>query len=135
MDLLGIGEGLAKIAINVADRFIPDPKAKMEFELEMRKLDLSELIEQIKVNAVEAANPNVFVSGWRPFIGWVCGAAFAYKFIGLPVFASVALIWIPDFPMHKLPELDWTELLAVLGGMLGLGGMRSWEKSKGVASR
>lgn len=135
MDFIGIGTAVSNVVMKVADRFFPDPQKKLEFELEVRKADYGAAAEQIRVNAVEAANPSVFVSGWRPFVGWVCGTAFAYKFVGLPVFCSIALIWIPDFPTHRLPELDWSELLAVLLGMLGLGGLRTFEKARGVAAK
>jgi hypothetical protein len=84
------------------------------------------------VNQTEAAHPSVFVSGWRPFIGWVCGAACAWNWIGLPIaklgaaFAGVTITLAPA---------DLTEMMPVLMGMLGLGALRTYEKTKRVARR
>ncbi len=85
---------------------------------------------QMAVNQTEAAHPSVFVSGWRPFIGWVCGAACAWNWIGLPIaklgaaFAGVTITLAPA---------NLTEMMPVLMGMLGLGAMRTYEKTKRVA--
>jgi hypothetical protein len=87
---------------------------------------------QMAVNQTEAAHPSVFVSGWRPFIGWVCGAACAWNWIGLPIaklgaaFAGVTITLAPA---------DLTEMMPVLMGMLGLGALRTYEKTKRVARR
>lgn len=87
---------------------------------------------QIDTNKVEAANPSVFVSGWRPFIGWVCGAACAWNWIGLPI-ASIALkVYQIEIP---LTPANLTEMMPILLGMLGLGGLRTIEKIKGVAAQ
>lgn len=85
---------------------------------------------QIDTNKAEAGNASVFVSGWRPFVGWVCGAALAYQYIMRPLVA-----WgfaIAGHPLPVMPGLDDT-LWELLFGMLGLGGLRSFEKVKGVA--
>jgi hypothetical protein len=73
----------------------------------------------------------VFVAGWRPFIGWVCGAAFAWNWIGLPIVKAGMLAF--GGPALDLAQADMTEMLPVLMGMLGLGALRTFEKSKGVA--
>jgi len=110
-------------------------------ERDNAKLRLIELqqkgqLAQIAVNAVEAKHENIFVSGWRPFIGWVCGFAFAYNFVLQPVL--VFAIWAlttyfnVDFPITTLPDLDMTTLLTVLGGILGLGTLRTYEKRTGT---
>jgi hypothetical protein len=125
----------------VLDRVLPDQKVATEAKLEMLKLAQSgELAQlnanlqlatgQIDVNKVEAANASLFVSGWRPFVGWTCGAAFAFKFIGGPA-AFVIAQWI-GHPI-TLPVFDFTEMSTILMGMLGLGAMRSVEKIKGAA--
>jgi hypothetical protein len=87
---------------------------------------------QIDTNKMEAANPSVFVSGWRPFIGWVCGSACAWNWIGLPV-AKVGLA-LAGHSIDLAPA-NLTEMLPVLMGMLGLGGLRTIEKINGVASK
>lgn len=78
---------------------------------------------------VEAANQSLFVAGWRPAIGWVCGAAFAFKFILGP--AAVVAMAMAGHPI-TLPAFDFTEMSTILLAMLGLGGLRTVEKVKGV---
>ncbi len=110
---------------------------KMELELELQKLvaqqDLAVQaanLAQIQVNAEEAKNSNMFVSGWRPFIGWICGTALGYHFILQPLIAFT----VASSGGHiELPMFDMQSLLTVLMGMLGLGAMRSYEKVYGVA--
>ena len=88
------------------------------------------MLAQIEVNKAEAASGSVFKGGWRPFIGWVCGAAFAYHFVIQPfiVFGvAVAGVQIPE-----LPTFDMGSLMTVMMGMLGLGGLRSYEKKQGL---
>lgn len=85
---------------------------------------------QLEVNKAEATHADMFVSGWRPFVGWVCGGAFAWNYILSHIvifFAQVAGIEITPI------QLDLSEMMPVLLGMLGLGGYRSYEKAKGVA--
>jgi hypothetical protein len=87
---------------------------------------------QIDTNKVEAANPSVFVSGWRPFIGWVCGAACAWNWIGLPIASMALKVYQIEMP---LSPANLSEMLPVLMGMLGLGALRTVEKIKGVAAQ
>ena len=84
----------------------------------------------MEVNKVEAAHRTVFVAGWRPFIGWTCGSAFAMHFVLLPLLQVVAMY--ADFTPPTI-AFDMESLLTVMLGMLGLGGMRTYEKMKGVA--
>jgi len=118
----------------VLDRLIPDEaaKAKAKVEMEAALLDAANkgMLAQLDVNKVEAAHRSVFVAGWRPFVGWTCGAALCWHFVlqDLIVFAAA---WA-GHPVPLLPELDTDTLLTVLLGMLGLGGLRSFEKVKGV---
>lgn len=89
---------------------------------------------QIDVNKAEAGNASVFVAGWRPFVGWVCGLAFAYKFIIVEFLSFGVYLWATPETIakfSKLPVLDYSDLLPVLFGMLGLGAMRSYDKLKG----
>jgi hypothetical protein len=88
------------------------------------------LLAQLEINKAEAASDSVFKGGWRPAVGWVCAIAFAYHFIlkDLIIFgASFAGYQLPE-----LPEFDMGTLLTVLGGMLGIGGLRTYEKKAGL---
>jgi hypothetical protein len=124
---LSIGEKLI-------ERIWPDPAQAAAAQLELYKLrhsgELAAMVGQLEINKVEAASSSLFVAGWRPFIGWTCGAAFAYKFVLAP-FAVLVLTAMGN-PL-QLPVLDFTEMSTILLGMLGLGAMRTAEKVKGVA--
>lgn len=124
--ITGLGE-VAGVVGNVIDRIWPNKTEQERAELQAALLVVQ---GQLQVNQVEAASASVFVAGWRPFIGWVCGAACAWNWIGLPV-AKVAVA----VAGHKLDlaPADLTEMLPVLMGMLGLAGYRTLEKFKGVA--
>ena len=86
-------------------------------------------------DAVTAGLQIIDKSGWRPFIGWVCGSAFAYKFIVQPFLLFLVALGGLDFDISILPVLQWQELSAVLFGMLGLGGMRSFDRVKDKSPR
>lgn len=106
-------------------------------ERERAKLKLLELrqqgrLAQLQVNAQEATHESVFVAGWRPAIGWICGFALAYTFIVQPLATFVVLALGVDFPVQDMPDLDIGHLLGILGGMLGLGYMRTREKMTGT---
>ena len=116
------------------DKFIEDKdqKAALAHEIAtMSQKHAQELsIAQIEVNKAEASSGSIFKGGWRPAVGWVCAIAFAYHFIikDLIIFGcSFAGIDVPE-----LPEFDMGTLLTVLGGMLGIGGLRTYEKQKGI---
>lgn len=117
------------------DRLWPDPATADAAKFELFKLkqsgELSQIAGQLEINKVEAANTSVFVSGWRPFVGWVCGGGLVYAFIGQPLLAWSSNIFHYPIP----PNLDVSTLLTVLGGMLGLGGLRTVEKINGVAAK
>ena len=139
MDITGIGS-LLEVGSRVIDRLWPDPATRDAAKLELFKAqqagefkEMDQAFElaraQIGVNAVEAASSNAFANSWRPFIGWTCGAAFAYKFVLAPALAfGLAAFGHPI----ALPVLDFTEMSTVLLGMLGIGGLRTIEKIKGV---
>ena len=132
MDLLGIGTVIESVS-KVAEHFVTTDKEKMELELEARKLDQQNDMAQVGVNTEEAKSNSLFVSGWRPFVGWVCGFGLAYVGIILPVGQFIASVMYGY--TGKFPEIDTTITMQVLFGMLGLSGMRTFEKSKGVAAK
>lgn len=111
-------------------RMWPDPADRAKAQLALLELAQRGELAQVEVNKAEAANSSVFVAGWRPFIGWVCGAAFAYKFVLAPAVAFA--LTAAGHPV-VLPVLDFTEMSTVLLGMLGIGALRTVEKVKGVA--
>lgn len=115
------------------ERWFPDPAKKAEaeaqFMLLMQEQDFKKVLGQLEVNAKEAAHPSILVAGWRPWIGWCCGAGFMWAAIGHPIASWVAAARGWPAP----PAIDTEVLLYVLGGMLGLGSLRSFEKAKGVA--
>lgn len=110
-----------------------DLAEKLSADLNSQKFagDLSLLTGQLEINKVEAAHESMFVAGWRPYVGWICGTGVAIKFIVMPL-AQFIVILIMDKP-PEFPEFNIAELLTLLGGMLGFGALRTFEKLKGVA--
>ena len=115
---------------------IPDPaareKARLEAEATLLAASIEEMRGQVEINKVEAGNASVFVAGWRPAIGWVCAAAVAYTYLLVPV--GMWLSFLVGKPIAKPPVLD-ANLWELMFAMLGLGGLRTFEKIKGVASK
>ena len=127
MSITGLGE-VANLAGGIIDKIWPNKSEQEKAELAAA---LAVVQGQLQVNQAEAANSSVFVAGWRPFIGWVCGSACAWNWIGLPM-AKAGLL-LAGGPVLALAPADLTEMLPVLMGMLGLGALRTAEKFKGVA--
>jgi hypothetical protein len=127
-DVTGLGS-VADLANTVIGKIWPDKTEKEKQELAAA---VTLVQGQLEVNKVEAANPSVFVSGWRPAIGWVCGAACAWNWIGLPIVKAGLAIY--GQPLALSPA-DIGEMMPILLGMLGLGGLRTAEKINGVASK
>ena len=113
---------------------IPDPNERVRCQAEFQKSLLAALTaedaDNRAINKVEAAHGSLFVSGWRPFIGWVCGVALAFQYLIRPFWIWASAVWWPGFPVP--PTLDGMLWELVLG-MLGIGGLRTIEKWKGVA--
>ena len=126
MALDPITAGLS-LADNVISRIWPD---KTEQERAQLAAAVSIVQGQLEINKAEAANPARFTSGWRPFIGWVCGAALACQYIARPLLAWAGIV--TGHPLPDLPGID-DNLWQLMLGMLGLGGMRSLEKIKRAA--
>ena len=115
------------------DRFGPEDKAeRLKAEAEFVRMaaegELKQVIAQLEINAKEAAHPSVFVAGWRPFFGWAGGVGFVYATIGQPLLAWAASV--NGWPAP--PSLNLDLLWVVITGMLGIGGLRTFEKSRGV---
>jgi hypothetical protein len=136
LDIVGIGAKLI-------DKLIPDPKAKAEAMLKLKELeqagdlaqlnaDLAVMTSQSDINKIEAASPDRFVAGWRPFIGWVCGSALAVQLVLMPLG-----MWGAELAGHPVqaPRMETELLTTMVISMLGLSGMRSFEKMKGVAAK
>lgn len=120
--------------VGLLERFIPDATERQKLAHEIATLAQKQAHEnamaQIEVNKVEAASNSIFKSGWRPFIGWTCGIAFSYHFVLQPLLIFV--MTYAGYPVPELPEFDMASLMTVLGGLLGLGGLRTFEKYKGI---
>ena len=127
-DFTGLG-AISELAGTVINKIWPD---KTEAEKQQLTAAVMLVQGQLDINKIEAANPSVFVSGWRPFIGWVCGMACVWNWIGLPI-AKVILL-ILDYPINLTPA-DLSEMMPVLFGLLGLGTLRTVEKINGVAAK
>jgi len=117
-------------------RIFPDPAQANQAKLELLKLqqsgDLATMTAQTDINKEEAKSSSLFVSGWRPAIGWVCALALAYQYLIRPLAGTVASIFEITIPV--LPGLD-DNLWQLMMGMLGMGGLRTFEKVQGVASK
>jgi hypothetical protein len=121
-----------EIGKSLLERFFPDEEARRRAEADFLKAamdgELKQVIAQLEINAREAQHPSVWVAGWRPFFGWAGGVGFVYATIGQPLIGWVALV--KGWPAP--PSLDLELLWVVVTGMLGIGGLRTFEKTKGV---
>lgn len=128
-------DAVATLADSVVKRVWPDAteveKAKLRQLTQEMQNESALLLGQIETNKLEAQNNSVYVSGWRPFVGWVCGVALAYAALIEPMARFVAMV---GFGYEgKFPVLDTDITLQILFGLLGLAGMRTLEKRSGVA--
>ena len=121
-------------ATQLLDKFVEDKDKKNELAHEiatMAERHAQELAKgQLEINKAEASHRSIFVSGWRRSVGWVCSIAMAQHFVLQPLIVfgvTVAGVAIPE-----LPKFDMNSLMTVLMGMLGLGGLRTFEKTKGL---
>ena len=133
MPIAALLPSLLPVVGDVLDRFFPNKeekeKAAREIEAKLAehlaKIDLA----QLEVNKQEAAHRCIFIAGWRPFVGWTCGLALFYTYVAQPI-AMFVMAQTGD--LVQLPHLDLSTMMPVLLGMLGLGGLRTYEKFKGV---
>ena len=121
-------------ATKLLDKVIEDKdqKAKLAHELATMadKLAHEQQLAQMAINKEEASSGSLFKGGWRPCSGWICGIAFGYHFVVQPVIIFIVVLIGMDIP--ELPSFDMGTLLTVLGGMLGIGSLRTYEKQKGL---
>jgi hypothetical protein len=139
-DIAPYGQAIAEVGSllnGILKRVLPEKMSELEkaqiqqsVTMELMKADWGAVAGQMEINKAEASSNSLFVAGWRPFVGWVCGAAMAYSFVLQPFLAFTVGVFKWSLP--PLPVLDAGSLMTVLLGMLGLGGMRTFEKLKGV---
>jgi hypothetical protein len=127
----GLMSGLGTLMQDIRSAWTGEPTIEKQAEIEQRLIELDYAITkaQTDINLEEAKHPNIFISGWRPFIGWVCGAAITYNFILNPL-----TIWILKLNHIEImpPPIDTGSLYPLIMSLLGLGGMRTYEKFKNV---
>jgi hypothetical protein len=134
--LLALLPSLLPMLGEVLDRVVPDKaaatKARAELESKLLEAAASQASQQAATNQVEAGHASIFVAGWRPFIGWVCGAGLAWAFLLAPMMAWI----LPAVGVVAvMPVLQIDYLMELIVAMLGLGALRSFEKVRGVAAR
>lgn len=129
--MIGIDDAIAE-GLKVINKFVPDKDTQIKIEAEYKAALLSADTQlaaaQAETNKVEAASEHIFISGWRPCVGWICAIAMGYHFVLQPLLAFIFAAF--DHPI-TLPVFDMNTLYTVLMGILGLGGMRTFEKIKG----
>lgn len=132
--MLSLVSSLVGPVTGLLDKFIEDKDQKARLAHEIATMAEKQAHEaamaQVEVNKAEAQHRSLFVAGWRPFVGWICAVALGYHFVLNPIIlfgAGWAGVEIPE-----LPAFDMDSLMTVLLGMLGLGGLRSYEKAKGL---
>jgi hypothetical protein len=124
---------IVEIGAKLLDKVIPDKDAREKAQAELIKAaqdqDFQLALAQIAVNEEEAKSDSLFKSGWRPFVGWTCSTSFALHFVIFPIinFFIVALGY-----KEVVISFDMITLTTTLGGLLGIGGLRTYEKIKGV---
>jgi hypothetical protein len=124
------------IGSKLIDRLWPDPTQAAAAKLELLKMqqegDLAVMVAQTDINKIEAGSASLFVAGWRPFVGWVCGASLVYAAIIEPLARFIAKVFFTYG--GEFPVIDNTLTLQILLGLLGMAGLRSWDKKNGTAS-
>lgn len=128
LDITGIGS-VADLVNTAIQKIWPD---KSEQDKQQLAAAVMVVQGQLEINKVEAASPSLFVSGWRPAIGWICGMACAWNWVGLPI-VKIVIVAL-GYEMAVAPA-DVSEMLPILMGMLGLGTLRTVEKLNGRAAR
>lgn len=129
---------ILNVGNTLIDRLIPDKTQAAAAKAQLVQMqvtgDLEQMKAQIAVDQVEAGSTSTFVAGWRPFVGWACGAAFCYVYILQPMLQFALVAFKVNFDMTRMPALDIADMMPVLLGMLGLGAMRSYDKANGTGN-
>lgn len=142
-DITGLGS-VFDFGSKIIDKIWPNKDEADKAKLEMFKMQqagqLQDLqnafqlaVKQGETNVEEAKSPSVFVAGWRPFVGWVCGTALAYNYVAMPLIVWTTKCFYPNAP--AMPALAMGELMTLLVGMLGLGALRSFDKTQGTDTK
>ena len=127
--MLGIADSVIGVAGKVLDKFVEDKDLKTKLNAELKQQMISLDIAQAQANIEQAKHPSIFVAGARPAIMWICALGLGWQFILAPISSWIILTW---YPMVTLPMLETRELTSLVLALLGLGGMRTAEKWKGV---
>jgi len=132
--LLAALPGLLPKVVEILDKVIPDKDAAQKAAQAVvdKVVDLTAQSDgrQAEINKIEAGSDSLFVSGWRPAIGWICAVALAYSYVLVPLVMYAS--FVIGKPLPKPPVLD-ANLWELMFGLLGLAGIRTYEKVKGVA--
>lgn len=136
-----LGSVIDKVIPNTAER--EKAKAEIQLRLAENELEFAKLLSandqgQIEINKEEAKSNSLFVSGWRPFVGWTCAVGVAWAFVAKPFldwFVSLLSRFYPALVGFTSPVLNTGELMSLLLGLLGMGGFRMMEKKWGVANK
>lgn len=124
--------GVVREVGGVIDNVWTSDEERLNAEWRKLELEAAPHLGQVATNKQEATHKAWFVAGWRPAVGWVIALAFLYALIIEPLLGWIFAVFLPD--VQPPPQVDGAQLVSILGMMLGLGGMRTWEKWKGVAS-
>jgi hypothetical protein len=134
---------ILNIGNSLIDRLLPDKAQNDAAKASLVQLQvqgaLDEIAGQLKINDTEAGNNSTWVAGWRPYVGWICGTAMGYAFIGQPFIVTCILtvqciVRHQPFDKSLLPIIDMSQMWPVLLGMLGMGAMRSFDKTQGTSN-
>ncbi len=124
-----VGNIFTSLREAVTGKKIEDPAEQAKMMLALDELESKLKMAQMDVNKTEAQHKSIFVAGWRPFIGWISGSALAYNYIVQPIL----FVWLSAAGISvEMPQLDIGTLMMLMGGMLGFGAFRTFEKVKGV---
>ena len=127
--MLGIAESVIGVAGKVLDKFVEDKDLKTKLSHELKSQIVSLDLAQAQTNLEQAKHPSIFVAGARPAIMWICAFGLGWQFVFQPVAVWAIALSGADV---VLPIIETEGLMSLTLALLGLGGMRSFEKSKGI---
>lgn len=124
-----------QLGSSILSRVLPDKEKQAEAQAALAQMvvtgEIQQVTGQLQIDATEAASNSIFVAGWRPFVGWVCGFGLAYQFLMRPLLTFSVELFRPAF---QAPALDMGTLIQLLLALLGMGAMRTIDKINGVAN-